>query len=180
MLFHVSFLQVEMIIEVVVVEMVTRVGHQDHTVDEDVVVAHITMAGEVIVAMRGGILVMISPDGIQEPRMVMKAGAVSQEPKSKTHLAGKLFLVAGELVQAVVEMVGVVELMVVIIVVGAMELMVGPIVGILGGVLLARREIQHKGGGVLLEVEMAMVVTLVMEVVVEALTMRILSGGNNS
>jgi hypothetical protein len=77
-------------------------------------------------------------------------------------------------------MVGVVELVVVIIVVGAMELMVGPTVGILGGVLLARREIQHKGGGVLLEVEMAMVVTLVMEVVVEALTMRILSGGNNS
>ncbi|KAJ6363606.1 hypothetical protein OIU78_003727 [Salix suchowensis] len=48
-----------MIIEVVVVEMVTRVGHQDHIVDEDVV--HITMAEEIVVAMRGGILVMIKP-----------------------------------------------------------------------------------------------------------------------
>ena len=154
-----------MIIEVVVVEMVTRVGHQDHIVDEDVV--HITMAEEIVVAMRGGILVMISPNGIQEPRMVMKAGAVSQEPKSKTHQARKLFLVAGELVQAVVEAVGVVELVVVIIVVGVVELVGGLIVGILGGVLLARREIQHMGGGVLLEVEMAMAVTLVMEVLVD-------------
>jgi hypothetical protein len=126
MLSHVSFSQIEMIIEVVVVEMVIRMGPQDHLVGEDVVADRITAPEEIIVAMRGKILVMTSPDGIQVPRITMKVGAVSQVPKSKTLLAGKPFLVAGELVQVVV-----------IMVVGAMEMVVTLIVGMLAGVILA-------------------------------------------
>lgn len=122
--------QVEMIIEVVVVEMVIRMGPQDHLVGEDVVVDRITAPEEIIVAMRGRILVMTSPDGIQVPRIKMKVGAVSQVPKSKTLLAGKPFLVAGELVEVVVEVV-------VIMVVGAMEMVAALIVGMLAGVILA-------------------------------------------
>lgn len=118
--------QVEMIIEVVVVEMVIRTDPQDHLVGEDVVVDRITAPEEIIVAMRGRILVMTSPDGIQVPRIKMKVGAVSQVPKSKTLLAGKPCLVAGELVQVVV-----------IMVVGAMEMVVALIVGMLAGVILA-------------------------------------------
>ena len=125
-----------MIIEVVVV-MVIRVGHQDHIVGEDVGVDRITAPEEIIVAMRGRILVMISPDGIQVPRITMKVRAVSQVRKSKTLLERKPFLVAGELVQAVVEVVGVEELVVAIMVAGDMEMVAAQIVGVLAGVILA-------------------------------------------
>lgn len=150
-----------MIIEVVAVEMVTRVGCQGHMVGEDVVVARTTTVEVIVVAMRDMIRVMTIPDGIQLTRMVMKVGAVSQVLKSKTPLAGKLSQVAGEPVEVevvvVVATVGVVELVVVRLVVGATEVVVAPIMGILGGVV-ALREVQHKVVGVLVEVEVEVAV----------------------
>lgn len=85
------------------VEMVIRVVYQGHTVD--MVVAPIT-AEAITVAVTGRTLVMITPDGIQVPRMVIEVGAVSLVLRSRIHLEGRLSLVAGELVALTMEVLG--------------------------------------------------------------------------
>lgn len=117
-----------MITEMEVAETDIQVGRLGHMVGVDVVEAHITAAEEIVPAMRGRILVMMLPNGIQLPRMEKMVGAVFQVLKFKTHLAGRLSQVVGvpvEVAVAVAAVVVVVAVAVVVIVGVGMEGAVG-------------------------------------------------------
>lgn len=114
-----------MITEMEVAETDIQVGRLGHMVGVDVVEAHITAAEEIVPAMRGRILVMMLPNGIQLPRMEKMVGAVFQVLKFKTHLAGRLSQVVGVPVEVAVAVAAVVAVAVAVIVGVGMEGAVG-------------------------------------------------------
>jgi hypothetical protein len=149
-----------MITEMEVAEMDIQVGRLGHMVGVDVVEAHITAAEEIVPAMRGRILVMMLPNGIQLPRMVKMVGVVFQVLKFKTHLAGRLSQVVGVPVEVAVAVVVVVAVVVAVIVGVGME-------GVVGGV--ERVAATKVGGGMVL---MQMMLVLIMGVRVGELPLR--------
>lgn len=133
-----------MIIEMEVAEMDIQVDCLGHMVGADVVEVRITAAEEIVPAMRGKILAMMPPNGIQLPRMEKMVGAVFLVLKFKTHQAGRLSQVVGVAVAVAVAVavviVGVVELVAMKMLGGGMQVQMKLvlIMGVLVGELRLR------------------------------------------